>query len=71
MVDVSEWWRSPIVWWTVVFFGDELVITLNREVQGRCSDADGSQDEDGPTSGAERPGKVEVPPLPEAVIVVE
>ena len=63
--------RSPIVWRTVVLFGNELVVAFDGEVEGGDGDADGSQEEDGPAGGAERPREVKVPALPEAVVVVE
>jgi hypothetical protein len=63
--------RSPVVRGTIVVFGDEFVVALEREVEGGCGDADSSEDEDGPASRAERPGEVEVPAGPEAGVVVE
>jgi hypothetical protein len=32
--------RSPIVWRTVVFFGNELVVAFDGEVEGGDGDAD-------------------------------
>jgi hypothetical protein len=53
--------RSPIVWWTVVFFGNELVVAFDGEVEGGYGDGDRCEEEDGPAGCAEGPGEVEVP----------
>jgi len=61
----------PIVWRTVVFFRNELVVAFDGEVEGGYGDGDGGEEEDGPAGGAEGPREVEVPAGPEALVVVE
>jgi hypothetical protein len=66
-----RWQRLPIIWRTIVLFRNEFVVALDREVVGRDRDADRSKEEDGPASSAQRPREIEMPPVPEAVVVVE
>lgn len=70
-VDVDVGVPLPIVWRTVVFFWDELVVAFDGEVEGGYGDGDGGEEEDGPAGGAEGPREVEVPAGPEALVVVE
>jgi hypothetical protein len=52
---------SPVVRGSIVVFGDEFVVVFDGEVECGCGDADGSENEEGPTSCAEGPREVEVP----------
>lgn len=50
---------------------DEFVVAFGGEVDCGGCDAEGSESEDGPGSGAERPGDIEVPAVPEAGVVIK
>lgn len=63
--------RSPIVWRTVIVFGNKFVVALGRQVEGGSGNANRCQDEDGPAGSAERPGEIEMPAVPEAIVMVK
>ena len=63
--------RSPIVLLDIGRVGNELVVALGREVDGGCCDSQRSERQEGPARSAERPREVEVPAIPESLVVVE
>jgi hypothetical protein len=62
---------ESIVRWPIVLLRNDFVVALDREVVRRSHDAERSNGKYRPTSGAQSPREVEVPSLPEAVVVVE
>lgn len=63
--------KKPIVWRTVVVFGNEFVVALGRQVKGGSGNANRCQDEDGPAGSAQRPREIEMPAVPEAIVMVK
>jgi len=63
--------NQPIVLLDIGRVGNELVVALGREVDGGCCDSQRSERQEGPARSAERPREVEVPAIPESLVVVE
>jgi hypothetical protein len=61
---------SPIVLLNVLLVENQVVVALGRQVQRTGDDAEGGDDEDDPGGGDEVEARVEVPAVPEALVVV-